>query len=280
SVALVAHGRNKQVRLLYTAGKARVLSIYTAKRRTSDDFADRPLRGPWAREGRMSDTSDLDGGIGDDRRQCLLLQPGKIDPRHPCRPIGMASRIDARHKVLIPQKHDDRHETGSERNIDQRQHADDDIGFAGPPRVCDELVEQVEKLEQQYRQADDQADIERGLQPRLLKITSSSPCSARLRAERLDPYPVIVLGCDYVVTTHLPAAIRTRDADNVYGDSNYDMILSDWKDVAGAKRAHTLSFQLNGMEVQRLTLKEVTVNAPIPPNTFAVNDEVKAKAKT
>src|SRR5262249_22402175 len=53
------------------------------------------------------------------------------------------------------------------------------------------------------------------------------------------------------------------------------MILSDWKDVAGAKRAHTLSVQLNGMEVQRLTLKEVTVNAPIPPNTFAVNDEVK-----
>src|SRR6516164_3131584 len=81
-------------------------------------------------------------------------------------------------------------------------------------------------------------------------------------------------------TTHLPAAIRTRDADNVYGDSNYDMILSDWKDVAGAKRAHTLSFQLNGMEVQRLTLKEVTVNVPIAADTFAVSDEVKAKAKT
>src|SRR3989454_710722 len=80
-------------------------------------------------------------------------------------------------------------------------------------------------------------------------------------------------------TTHLPAAIRTRDADNVYGDSNYDMILSDWKDVGGTKRAHTLSFQLNGIEVQRLTLKEVTVNAPIPANTFAVSDEVKAKAK-
>src|SRR6266481_5673808 len=81
-------------------------------------------------------------------------------------------------------------------------------------------------------------------------------------------------------TTHLPAAIRTRDADNVYGDSNYDMILSDWKDVGGTKRAHTLSFQLNGVEVQRLTLKEVTVNAPIPANTFAVSDDVKAKAKT
>ena len=81
-------------------------------------------------------------------------------------------------------------------------------------------------------------------------------------------------------TTHLPAAVRTRDADNVYGDSNYDLILSDWKDVAGTKRAHTLSFQLNGMEVQRLTLKEVTIDAPLPANTFAVSDEVKGKAKT
>ena len=69
-------------------------------------------------------------------------------------------------------------------------------------------------------------------------------------------------------TTHLPAVIRTRDLDNVYGDSNYDLFLSDWKDVGGgAKRAHTLSFQLNGVEVQRLTLKQVTLDAPIPPDT-------------
>ena len=74
--------------------------------------------------------------------------------------------------------------------------------------------------------------------------------------------------------------VRTRDADSVYGDSNYDLVLSDWKDVGGAKRAHTLSFQLNGVEVQRLTLKQVTVDAPIPANTFAVSDDVKAKAKT
>jgi glyoxylase-like metal-dependent hydrolase (beta-lactamase superfamily II) len=82
-------------------------------------------------------------------------------------------------------------------------------------------------------------------------------------------------------TTHLPAIIRTRDADSVYGDSNYDLVLSDWKDVGGgAKRAHTLSFQLNGVEVQRLTLKEVTLDTPIPAGTFAVSDDVRAKAKT
>jgi glyoxylase-like metal-dependent hydrolase (beta-lactamase superfamily II) len=78
----------------------------------------------------------------------------------------------------------------------------------------------------------------------------------------------------------LPAAIRVRDKDSVYGDSDYDLILSDWKDVPGSgKRAHTLSYQIGGRDVQRLTLKDVNVNTPIPANAFAVSDEVKAKAK-
>src|SRR5262245_5844244 len=33
------------------------------------------------------------------------------------------------------------------------------------------------------------------------------------------------------------------------------------------------------MEVQRLSVKQVTYNAPIPADTFAVSDEAKAKAK-
>ena len=79
--------------------------------------------------------------------------------------------------------------------------------------------------------------------------------------------------------TKLPAAIRTRDADAVYGDSNYDMIPSDWKDVAGGgKRAHTLSFRLNGTEVQRLTLKEVQTNVAIAANTFPASDSFKVAA--
>ena len=35
--------------------------------------------------------------------------------------------------------------------------------------------------------------------------------------------------------THLPAAIRTRDDDNIHGDSNYDLVLGDWKAVGGAQ---------------------------------------------
>jgi glyoxylase-like metal-dependent hydrolase (beta-lactamase superfamily II) len=47
----------------------------------------------------------------------------------------------------------------------------------------------------------------------------------------------------------------------------------------GLKRPHGLSLQLNGMEVQRRTYKEITVNPPIPASAFTVNDDVKAKAK-
>jgi glyoxylase-like metal-dependent hydrolase (beta-lactamase superfamily II) len=72
--------------------------------------------------------------------------------------------------------------------------------------------------------------------------------------------------------TKLPAVIRTRDADSVYGDSNYDLILSDWKDVGAIKRAHTLSYRLNGTEVQRLTLKEITTDTPLAANTFSASD--------
>src|SRR5262249_18352702 len=90
-------------------------------------------------------------------------------------------------------------------------------------------------------------------------------------------------GTKYIIlfdpATHLPAAVRTRDDDHIYGDSNYDLILADWKDVGGVKRPHTLSSRLNGIEVQQIAVKEVTNNPTIAPDTFAVSDEVKAKAK-
>lgn len=90
---------------------------------------------------------------------------------------------------------------------------------------------------------------------------------------------------DYIVcfdrSTHLPVVIRTRDVDSVYGDANYDLILSDWKDVpGGSKRAHTLSFQLNGMETQRLTIKEVTINTPIAANSFPASNFQLASSTT
>jgi glyoxylase-like metal-dependent hydrolase (beta-lactamase superfamily II) len=78
--------------------------------------------------------------------------------------------------------------------------------------------------------------------------------------------------------THLPAAIRTRDDDNIYGDSNYDLVLADWKAVGTAKLAQTLSYQVNGVEVAKLNYREVSANPAIAADAFAVPDNVKAAA--
>jgi glyoxylase-like metal-dependent hydrolase (beta-lactamase superfamily II) len=79
--------------------------------------------------------------------------------------------------------------------------------------------------------------------------------------------------------TKLPAAVRTIDQDNIWGDSNYDMILGDWKSVGNVKIAHSRSWKLNDMEIQRVTIKDVAVNPTVAPTAFAIPDAVKAAAK-
>ena len=78
--------------------------------------------------------------------------------------------------------------------------------------------------------------------------------------------------------THLPAAIRTRDDDNINGDSNYDLVLGDWKAVGGAKVAEALSYQINGVEVAKLNYRDVAANPALGDDSFAVPDAVKAVA--
>ncbi|HLH90461.1 MAG TPA: MBL fold metallo-hydrolase [Xanthobacteraceae bacterium] len=73
--------------------------------------------------------------------------------------------------------------------------------------------------------------------------------------------------------SHLPKSVRTRDDDNVYGDSDYEVVLADWRDVAGVKVAFARSYRLNGVEVHQVIYDEVTANAPIPPDTFAIEKQ-------
>src|SRR6266850_1995002 len=79
--------------------------------------------------------------------------------------------------------------------------------------------------------------------------------------------------------THLPAAVRTRDDDNINGDSNFDLVLADWKAVGRVQIAQSLSYRVNDIEVARLTYREVSANPTIAAETFAVPDAVKAAAK-
>ena len=68
----------------------------------------------------------------------------------------------------------------------------------------------------------------------------------------------------------LPARIRTVDADGVWGDSNYDMILSDWREVGGVKFAFDQSFTLNGHEVQHISVEDIVLNPVLGPDLFRI----------
>jgi glyoxylase-like metal-dependent hydrolase (beta-lactamase superfamily II) len=68
----------------------------------------------------------------------------------------------------------------------------------------------------------------------------------------------------------LPARIRTLDADGVWGDSNYDLILSDWRDVGGVKFAFDQSFTLNGHEVQHINVDEIVLNPRLGDDLFRI----------
>jgi len=79
--------------------------------------------------------------------------------------------------------------------------------------------------------------------------------------------------------THLPAAIRTIDDDNMWGDSTFDAVLGDWKTVGGVNIAHSISYQVNGTEVSKVSYKEVGANPSIAADAFNVPDAVKSGAK-
>src|SRR6185436_7713584 len=78
--------------------------------------------------------------------------------------------------------------------------------------------------------------------------------------------------------TGLPSRIRSMDADTIYGDSTYDLVLSDWRDVGGIKVAHTQSYELNGREVIHIQLDEVQLNPAIAPAALEIPAELAAGA--
>jgi glyoxylase-like metal-dependent hydrolase (beta-lactamase superfamily II) len=73
--------------------------------------------------------------------------------------------------------------------------------------------------------------------------------------------------------------VRTRDDDNINGDSDYDLVLSNWKTVGNVKIAHARSYRINGIETAKVSYNEVTANPTIPAVAFAVPDSVKSSVK-
>ena len=78
--------------------------------------------------------------------------------------------------------------------------------------------------------------------------------------------------------TGLPARIRTMDFDNVYGDSAYDLVLSDWRTFGGIRVATSRQYQLNGRTISEAKISDLVVNPPVSAERFAIPAAAKAVA--
>jgi len=121
--------------------------------------------------------------------------------------------------------------------------------------------------------------------PRLILEMKSAPASVREHAPVNPRAPALDYRAgdvDFTVAfdpeTGLPSRVGTRDADNVEGDSTYDLVLSDWRDVSGVKIAHRQSYELNGREVLRIQYDEAHLSAPAAAAQLEVPAELRAAA--
>lgn len=76
----------------------------------------------------------------------------------------------------------------------------------------------------------------------------------------------------------LPVRIRTLDYDNMWGDVNYDLVLTEWQLLAGVRVAVSQRYELNGRVVADIRLTQMTPNPQINPAGMSVPDAVRATA--
>ena len=116
--------------------------------------------------------------------------------------------------------------------------------------------------------------------PRLLLDMKNNPKAVKAApVQTVDgrKYPAVrydVRDWSYVVMfdpeTRLPARIRTRDGDPIQGDSDYDLVLSDWREAGGVKIAHAQTYQLNGVDLVVTKYDQVTPNPALGAELFEI----------
>jgi glyoxylase-like metal-dependent hydrolase (beta-lactamase superfamily II) len=79
-------------------------------------------------------------------------------------------------------------------------------------------------------------------------------------------------------TTALPVRIRTLDYDNIWGDVPFDVALSEWAVVDGARIATTRTYELNGRKVAEVKLTETRLNTPAAADRFAIPEAFRTGA--
>ena len=77
----------------------------------------------------------------------------------------------------------------------------------------------------------------------------------------------------------LPARIRTVDTDQAWGDINFDLILSDWREVGGAKFAFQQLYTANDRVILQQALDEVVLNPPLAKDLFEIPAAMRSGAQ-
>jgi glyoxylase-like metal-dependent hydrolase (beta-lactamase superfamily II) len=131
-------------------------------------------------------------------------------------------------------------------------------------------------------------ELERASPALLLKALEAPQKLSSLPDQTLDgkPLPSIAFAdgdTNFTIlfdrTTKLPAAVRSLDDDQIYGDVKYDLVFSDWKPVGGIEMAYTHVYRVNSVDVGHVTFREIQINPSIPADTFTIRDEGRREAK-
>jgi glyoxylase-like metal-dependent hydrolase (beta-lactamase superfamily II) len=103
----------------------------------------------------------------------------------------------------------------------------------------------------------------------------------KLQRADMDGYPALAFE-EFTVAfdpaSGLPTRVRTLDYDNIWGDVTYDVVLSDWREVAGVKIPLRRRSELNARTVSDVQLTQVSINAPVDAARFEVPAELRAGA--
>jgi len=78
--------------------------------------------------------------------------------------------------------------------------------------------------------------------------------------------------------TGLPVRVRTLDYDYVWGDVNYDVVFSDWREFAGVKIPMNRKYELNGLVITEVMLTDVRVNPQVDTARLQIPAAVRANA--
>lgn len=77
----------------------------------------------------------------------------------------------------------------------------------------------------------------------------------------------------------LPARIRTIDTDQAWGDVNFDLILSDWREVGGAKFSFHQIYTVNDRIILHQAIDDIALNPALAKDLFDIPAAMRAGAQ-